>query len=61
MRTLLFLLILLGCSGTAFARLQVFACEPEWAALAREIGGDQVETFSATTANALPPVTMVPM
>lgn len=35
---------------TAQAALKVFACEPEWAALARELGGDAVETFSATTA-----------
>ncbi|PKO73021.1 MAG: zinc ABC transporter substrate-binding protein, partial [Betaproteobacteria bacterium HGW-Betaproteobacteria-17] len=30
--------------------LNVFACEPEWAALAREIGGDDVKVYSATTA-----------
>ena len=34
----------------AAANLQVFACEPEWAALATEIAGDRVDTFSATTA-----------
>jgi zinc/manganese transport system substrate-binding protein len=28
----------------------VFACEPEWAALARELGREQVEAYSATTA-----------
>jgi zinc/manganese transport system substrate-binding protein len=32
------------------AALNIFACEPEWAALAQVIGGDQVSTFSATTA-----------
>jgi len=32
------------------AEIRVFACEPEWAALADEIGGDLVETYSATTA-----------
>jgi len=32
------------------AEIRIFACEPEWAALADEIGGDLVETFSATTA-----------
>lgn len=32
------------------AEINVFACEPEWAALADEIGGDLVETYSATTA-----------
>ncbi len=34
----------------AAAALRVFACEPEWAELAIEIGGDLVETHSATTA-----------
>lgn len=32
------------------AKLDIFACEPEWAALAVEIGGDLVDTDSATTA-----------
>lgn len=31
------------------AQLRVFACEPEWAALAQELGGDKVSTLSATT------------
>ncbi len=35
---------------TAAAGLRVFACEPEWAALAAELGGDLVEAHSATTA-----------
>ena len=34
----------------AQADLKVFACEPEWAALAEEIGGDLVDASSATTA-----------
>jgi zinc/manganese transport system substrate-binding protein len=34
--------------------LEVFACEPEWAALASELGGDKVEVFSATTARQDP-------
>src|SRR5436309_534518 len=29
--------------------LQVFACEPEWGALASELGGDRVTVFTATT------------
>ncbi|MFD2235732.1 metal ABC transporter substrate-binding protein [Phaeospirillum tilakii] len=38
-------------AGTApAAALAVFACEPEWGALAREIGGPAVEVFTATTA-----------
>ena len=32
------------------AALNIFACEPEWASLAEEIGGDRVEIYSATTA-----------
>ena len=34
----------------AYAKLKVFACEPEWAALSQELGGDKVKVFSATTA-----------
>src|SRR5712691_5803965 len=34
----------------ATAALNVFACEPEWAALAQELGGDRVSVYSATTA-----------
>jgi zinc/manganese transport system substrate-binding protein len=32
------------------AALNVFACEPEWAALAQELGGDKVTVYAATTA-----------
>lgn len=38
----------------AFATLNIFACEPEWSALATEIGGDKVKAFSATTAQQDP-------
>lgn len=34
----------------AAAAFNIFACEPEWGALAQELGGDQVIVFSATTA-----------
>lgn len=34
----------------AQAALRVFACEPEWSALAQELGGDLVDASSATTA-----------
>jgi zinc/manganese transport system substrate-binding protein len=34
----------------AAAALNVFACEPEWAALAQELGGEKVNVYSATTA-----------
>lgn len=33
----------------AQASLGVFACEPEWGALATEIGGDKVSVYTATT------------
>ncbi|OYZ03571.1 MAG: zinc ABC transporter substrate-binding protein [Polaromonas sp. 28-63-22] len=34
----------------AHAALRVFACEPEWGALARELGGDLVDVTVATSA-----------
>jgi len=34
----------------ACAALNVFACEPEWGALARELGGDKVNVYDATNA-----------
>ena len=34
----------------AHATLNVFACEPEWGALASELGGDAVKVYTATTA-----------
>ena len=40
----------LACSGGAHAALKVFACEPEWGALASAIGGDKVSVYTATTA-----------
>lgn len=47
----LFSLVALLTSGSpALAQLKVFACEPEWAALVQELGGDKVSAFSATTA-----------
>lgn len=34
---------------TALADINIFACEPEWASLSKELGGDHVTVFSATT------------
>ena len=34
----------------AAAALNIFTCEPEWAALAQELGGDKVKVASATNA-----------
>ncbi len=47
-------LLLLLCSNVAYAKINVFACEPEWAALTRSLGGDAVEVYSATTAQQDP-------
>jgi len=44
------LLLLLGLPVAANAELRVFACEPEWSALAEEIGGGLVKATSATHA-----------
>ena len=41
--------LLWAYAGTAQASLNVFACEPEWAALVKELGGDRLEIYSATT------------
>jgi len=41
-------------ASQARAELNLFACEPEWGALASEIGGDKVAVFTATTARQDP-------
>jgi zinc/manganese transport system substrate-binding protein len=50
MRILFALILLLGGAWPAFAALNIFACEPEWGSLAKEIGGDRVRIYTATTA-----------
>jgi zinc/manganese transport system substrate-binding protein len=45
----LLVLALMGISQ-ASANVNVFACEPEWAALVKELGGDKVKVSSATSA-----------
>jgi zinc/manganese transport system substrate-binding protein len=49
MKRLLFVLLAVAAMPAA-AALKVFATVPEWGALAQEIGGDQVQVFTATTA-----------
>src|SRR5258706_16128083 len=52
MKSILNVLCALGMALTAFpavAALNVFVCEPEWGALAKEIGGDRISVYSATT------------
>lgn len=41
--------LLILVSGQASANLAIFACEPEWAALAQELGGDKVHVATAIT------------
>lgn len=43
-------LLALGFALPAHAALNVFATVPEWGALARELGGDDVTVYTATTA-----------
>ncbi len=53
MKNILKLLTLLGgwlAMQPALAALNVMACEPEWGALSRELGGDKVSIYVATTA-----------
>jgi len=48
MKNILFISLLLS-SFPVFADLTAFACEPEWASLSKELGGDKITVFSATT------------
>jgi zinc/manganese transport system substrate-binding protein len=48
------MVLLCAAPVRAQAEVNIFACEPEWAALAVEIGGDKVETFAATHAKQDP-------
>ncbi len=50
MKHILCILLALLLGNAAHAELRVFATVPEWAALAREIGGDKLKVYSATTA-----------
>ncbi len=53
MKSILRFAIAIGSAFAALpaaAALNVFACEPEWSALAQELGGDKVSVYSATTA-----------
>lgn len=47
---LLFALLSITVTLPAHAALNVLACEPEWGALAQELGGDKVKVANATTA-----------
>ena len=43
------ILMMAGCAAS-HAALNVFACVPEWAALASELGGDKVSVYQASNA-----------
>lgn len=43
--------VLMASPSFAFAKVNVFACAPEWGALAQEIGGDKVDVYTASNAN----------
>ncbi len=45
---IIFVLLMIVVSPVS-ATINVFACEPEWAALAEELGGDKLTIYSATT------------
>jgi len=42
--------VLLAIAAPASAALNILACEPEWGALAQELGGDKVSVYDATNA-----------
>ncbi|MFA6063673.1 MAG: zinc ABC transporter substrate-binding protein [Gallionella sp.] len=50
MKKILFSLALALLSTSAHAALNVFACEPEWAALTQLLAGDKVSIYTATGA-----------
>ena len=50
MKKILYASLLLLISGNVNAALNVFACEPEWAALTQQLAGDQASIYTATTA-----------
>jgi zinc/manganese transport system substrate-binding protein len=54
-RILIFIVALAGVAlALPAAAFNIFACEPEWGALAQELGGDKVSVYSATTAQQDP-------
>jgi zinc/manganese transport system substrate-binding protein len=50
MQKIFYISLLLLLSNPASAALNIFACEPEWAALAQELAGDQANIYVATNA-----------
>ena len=52
MRSVIFvvLALLAMAAQPSFAALKILACEPEWGSLSKELGGDKVDVYTATTA-----------
>ena len=50
MKKILYIFLLLLISGNVHAALDVFACEPEWAALVQQLAGDKASIYTATGA-----------
>lgn len=50
----LFAILLLASAASSHAALRVFACEPEWGALTKEIAGDKADIYVATSAQQDP-------
>ncbi len=48
MQKILYTFLLLLLSGNVHAALNVFACEPEWAALTQQLAGDKASIYTAT-------------
>jgi len=48
------MMALLLVSTSSWAQLNIFACEPEWAALSAALAGDRADIFTATTAQQDP-------
>ena len=48
---IVFFCIALACAlpAVAHGKVRAFACEPEWAALLEEVGGNQVKVYQATS------------
>ena len=50
MKNIAAILLLSSASPAALAALNIFACTPEWGALAKELGGDKANVYVAATA-----------
>lgn len=43
--------LLIAAPAPAFAKMNIFACAPEWGALAEQIGGNNIDVYTASNAN----------